>query len=172
VPLWDYTGCFTRDWKGISPGEWTRFTLYFKPRWPPSRRRKRGRPRIDDRRCFEAIIWLVATDGTWDRLPRHFPSERTIRRRVREWRKGGALARLWRSFLVSLMLDDRLKLERALGLTGTRRRAPWRHELDVKAANEALGRNTNENWFFRRRAWRFQPGPGPAAPPRPVNPGS
>ena len=42
-------------------------------------RTKPGRPRADDRRLFNGLIWLARTGAHWEQLPRHFGPKSTCR---------------------------------------------------------------------------------------------
>jgi transposase len=54
-----------------------------------------GRPRIDDRRCFGAIVFVLFTGIAWRHLPREFGvSPATAHRRLQEWEAAGVFARL------------------------------------------------------------------------------
>lgn len=165
--LYDFTRPITKEWRGLRPDQWPRIEPHLPPKNRPWRKadRKGGRPPVSDRLCFEALVWLVLTDGTWKNLPKRFCHWRTAQRRLKEWRKRGQLERMWRAFLKSLWVEERLKVERALGLTGTRRRAPWRFQLDVRSEKENL-RRRRPNWQDGRRpfyAWRFRPSASPGS---------
>ncbi len=54
-----------------------------------------GRPRIDDRGCFGAIVFVLFTGIAWRHLPREFGvSPATAHRRLQEWERAGVFARL------------------------------------------------------------------------------
>jgi transposase len=53
------------------------------PKHPPFP--KGGRPRADDRECFEGILWLIRTGSRWQDIPVDFPSGSTCWRRLRDW---------------------------------------------------------------------------------------
>jgi transposase len=57
---------------------------------PPS---KRGRPRTDLRRVFDALFYLVKTGVQWRLLPKHFPAWQTVHHVFRRWSKDGT----WRT---------------------------------------------------------------------------
>jgi transposase len=44
-----------------------------------------GRRRVDDRRCFEGILWVLRSGARWKDLPRQYPSPSTCWRRLRDW---------------------------------------------------------------------------------------
>ncbi|MBI4375675.1 MAG: transposase [Elusimicrobia bacterium] len=61
--------------------------------------RKGGRPRHDDRLCFEALLWLLAHGASWRRLPQDFGHRSTLHERISQWAFSGLLARLWIHYL-------------------------------------------------------------------------
>lgn len=64
-----------------------------------------GRPPVDDRRCFEGILWVLKSGARWKDLPGEFPSPSTCWRRMNEWAENGVLEKMWSAFLDEL--DDR-----------------------------------------------------------------
>lgn len=58
-------------------------------------RKKRGRPRRDDRAIFDGLIWLARTGAQWSQLPREFGPKSTVHERFSEWVTSGALHRAW-----------------------------------------------------------------------------
>jgi transposase len=60
----------------------------------PPRRQGRGRPRSDDRRTLEAILYVLRTGCAWSELPAAFGDEATAHRRWREWQASGLWARI------------------------------------------------------------------------------
>lgn len=116
---------------------------YF-PRPPKPRRwrklRRGGRPRVPDKLCFESLVWLVASQGTWDRIPLSLAKRRTVQRRLRLWSRTGVLPMAWDRWLSALNDQDRLKVQRCLDLAGARKRAFWRQGWDLFAKYEARER--------------------------------
>jgi len=54
-----------------------------------------GRPRVDDRTCFGAILFVLVTGIAWRHLPRELGvSPATAHRRLNEWEAAGVFARL------------------------------------------------------------------------------
>jgi transposase len=80
----------------LSDREWERLRPRF-PRPPKKRRRRRdrkgGRPRLDDRRCFDAVIWLMATGAPLRRLPERLGKRSGVSLWIR--RSGITLAGAW-----------------------------------------------------------------------------
>ena len=67
-----------------------------------------GRPRADDRKYFEGILWILWIGAPWSELPRQYGSPSTCWRRLREWEESGVLLKLWRAFLAQL--NDQQKI--------------------------------------------------------------
>ena len=64
----------------------------------PSRNRKRkktGRPRMNDRKAMSAIFYVLRTGCQWNALPRSLGASSTIHDRFQEWRKAGVFKRMW-----------------------------------------------------------------------------
>lgn len=53
--------------------------------------RTTGRPRVSDRRCFEALLWVSWHCAPWKQLPTTYGSVVTVWRRLRLWRSSGRL---------------------------------------------------------------------------------
>lgn len=58
-------------------------------------RKKVGRPRHDDRRLLNGLIWLARTGSQWSQLPRRFGAKSTVHARLQEWVAFGCLERAW-----------------------------------------------------------------------------
>lgn len=65
----------------------------------PSIRRKKkkkaGRPRMDDRKAMSAIFFVLRTGCQWNALPRSLGASSTVHDRFQEWRKAGVFKRMW-----------------------------------------------------------------------------
>ena len=73
------------------------------PHLPKAKRNpKGGRPRADDRKCFEGVLWILWTGAPWSALPKEYGSPSTCWRRLRDWEESGVLLELWRAFLAQL----------------------------------------------------------------------
>src|SRR5690349_9276404 len=72
---------------------------------------KRGRPRKDDRGCFEGILWILRSGARWEDLPEKYPSDTTCWRRLQEWEENGLLLCVWRAFLTLLDIEGLLVWE-------------------------------------------------------------
>ncbi len=60
---------------------------------------KGGRPRMDDRGAFEAIVYVLRTGLQWNALPRELGASSTVHDRFQEWRAKGLFKRLWQAGL-------------------------------------------------------------------------
>jgi transposase len=58
-------------------------------------RRKPGRPRSDDRRIFNGLVWLARTGSQWKELPTRYGPKSTAHDRLKEWVAHGCLAAAW-----------------------------------------------------------------------------
>ena len=65
---------------------------YVRPYLPARRRRRRrGRPRQDDRLILEAILWVLRTEAAWHDLPERYPACSTCHQRFMRWNDSGVL---------------------------------------------------------------------------------
>ena len=69
----------------------------------------RGRPRADDRRTINGILFVLRTGCRWQDLPKEYGHHSTCWRRLRRWEGEGVWDRVWRALLKTL--DERGKLE-------------------------------------------------------------
>jgi len=76
----------------ISDEIWKQIEPLLPPELP---RPKGGRPRTDDRKIMEAILFLIDTGFKWKAIPRNLGSPSTIYRRFHEWRETGLYQRMW-----------------------------------------------------------------------------
>jgi putative transposase len=58
-------------------------------------RRKPGRPRSDDRKLLNGLIWLARTGSQWSALPASFGPKSTVHDRLKEWVEAGAFKKAW-----------------------------------------------------------------------------
>jgi transposase len=73
---------------------------------PPART---GRPRADDRRTVEGILYVLITGCRWQDLPRAYGAPTTVWRRLKRWGEVGIWERIWRAALA--VLDGHGKLD-------------------------------------------------------------
>jgi transposase/quinol monooxygenase YgiN len=70
--------------------------------------RKEGRPRADDRRTLEGILYVLRTGCRWNDLPAEYGSGVTCWRRLTQWEADGTWDRIWK--LLMATLDSQAKL--------------------------------------------------------------
>ena len=73
------------------------------------KRPKGGRPRKDDRKVLEGILWILRSGARWCDLPEEFPSPSTCWRRLRDWEEQEVWLEIWRAFLSELNERQQLK---------------------------------------------------------------
>lgn len=88
-------------WRSLTDKQWGLIAACLPERKPNP---KGGRPRADDRACFEDTLWVLGTGAPWSELPDRYPSPSTCWRRLQAWEKRGALIAMGRVFLGAL--DD------------------------------------------------------------------
>jgi len=60
---------------------------------------KGGRPRMEDRKAFEAIVYVLRTGIQWNALPRELGASSTVHDRFQEWEAKGFFKALWQAGL-------------------------------------------------------------------------
>jgi transposase len=68
------------------------------------KKKKTGRPRMDDRKTMLAIFYILRTDCQWNAIPRSLGASSTVHDRFQEWRKAGVFRRMW---MDGLSVNDR-----------------------------------------------------------------
>ena len=85
----------TEPWK-VSDEFWEKV----EPLIPPAPSRKKGgRTRMDDRKAFSAMIYVLRTGIQWNALPREMGASSTVHDRYQEWERSGFFEELWRAGL-------------------------------------------------------------------------
>ena len=120
-----------REWKGLHPWQWSAVRELFPKKKIPylKKMRKGGRPRTDDRKCLEAILWSARTGLPWRRLPERFGKTRTVTRRLAQWQRTGRLHTVWARYLQFTGTHERENWRLELADACGRSRAFWRLEL-------------------------------------------
>jgi transposase len=65
---------------------------YIKPHLPP--KAKTGRPRADDRRTINGILYVLSTGCAWCNMPKIYGSNVTAWRRLKRWSEEGVWAKI------------------------------------------------------------------------------
>ena len=92
-------------WRAVTDKQWKRIEPLLPKRRPNP---KGGRPPLDNRNCFEGILWILWTGAPWSELPERYGSKSAVHRRLSQWAASGVLLDLWRAFLDQL--DERQKV--------------------------------------------------------------
>jgi transposase/heme-degrading monooxygenase HmoA len=71
---------------------------------PPSRE---GRPRADDRRTLDGILYVLRAGCRWHDLPAMYGSPVTCWRRFQQWEQDGTWERIWRTVFATLDTQGR-----------------------------------------------------------------
>jgi transposase len=79
---------------------------FIQPFLPPPART--GRPRANDRRTIEGILYILITGCRWQDLPREYGAPTTVWRRLKRWGEEGVWERIWRAALAGLDVHGRL----------------------------------------------------------------
>ncbi len=58
-----------------------------------------GRPRMSDRKAFEAMVYVLRTGIQWNALPREMGASSTVHERFQEWERMGFFEEVWRAGL-------------------------------------------------------------------------
>lgn len=132
---------------------------------PPPRAHSRGRPRADDRACFEGILWILRSGARWKDLPRdgRFPSPATCWRRLSRWERGGVWLRLWEAFLDELGEQGKLNWSECFADATF---MPAKKGADSSAKPNAA-RAQSSWWWSTARAFLWH---SPSTRPRPRKP--
>lgn len=80
----------------VSDAQWARIAPFLPPR------KRRGRPRADDRRTFNGILWVLRSGARWCDLPPEYGSDSACHRRLQGWQEQGVWERVWAIFLSTL----------------------------------------------------------------------
>jgi len=80
---------------------------FIKPLLPAPART--GRPRAEDRRTIEGILYVLITGCRWQDLPREYGARTTVWRRLKRWQEERVWERMWRAALAAL--DQRGQLD-------------------------------------------------------------
>ena len=80
-------------YRELTDEEWERI----RPHLPA--KAKTGRPRADDRKTLNGILFVLLSGCRWSDMPVVYGSHKTAWRRLKEWEQQGVWERLWRECL-------------------------------------------------------------------------
>ena len=92
----------------LTDGQWQNV----RPLLPPPRK-SRGRPRADDRKTLNGILYVLRTGCRWEDVPREYGSPPTCWRRLRRWEQDGTWEKIWRSLLSLLDEQGKIRWDKA-----------------------------------------------------------
>ena len=76
-----------------------------------------GRPRMEDRKAMQAILYVLKTGIQWNALPRSLGAYSTVHDRFQQWREAGVFGQLMKEGLVEY--DEKKRY--TVGVAGRRR---------------------------------------------------
>jgi transposase len=85
---------------------------FIEPLLPPQP--KTGRPRADDRRTINAILYVLVTGCKWEDLPREYGSPVTAWRRLKRWQEDGIWQDLMNRLQEKAYREGKLDLDRVI----------------------------------------------------------
>ena len=74
---------------------------------------KVGRPRADDRKVLNGILYVLRTGCRWKDMPREYGAYVTAWRRLNRWQKEGVWTQIWQTLLANLDEEGKIKWTRA-----------------------------------------------------------
>jgi len=92
------------EFRELSDEQWQ----FIQPLLPP--KASTGRPRADDRRTLNGILYVLTTGCRWMDMPKEYGSHKTVWRRLKEWQERGVWEGLWRRLLELGYQAGRLRL--------------------------------------------------------------
>ena len=116
------------------------------PLLPP--RSRTGRPRANDRRTLNAILFVLKTGCRWRDLPHGYGSPVTAWRRLRRWQDEGLWERIWRAVLSLLDAQGKLDCKTAL----LRRKAPAADSYPARVIADCETCSASNSYGRHRRA--------------------
>ena len=85
----------------------------------PKRMTLQGRPRKEDRRMIDAMLWIMATGAPWRDLPESYGPWTTVYNRFRLWAKQGVWERVYQSVLESAERGSNVEFAAILEIDST-----------------------------------------------------
>ena len=92
----------------LSDGQWE----FIEPLLPPQPRT--GRPRADDRRTINGILYVLITGCKWEDMPRKYGAPVTAWRRLKRWQEEGIWQDLMNRLQERAYQEEKLNLDKAI----------------------------------------------------------
>ena len=80
----------------LTEAQWS----YIQPLLPP--KAKTGRPRVEDRKTINGILWVLRTGARWADLPERYGASSTCHERLQTWQQKGIWEKLWRELIATM----------------------------------------------------------------------
>lgn len=84
---------------------WSRIEPFLPPK------AKEGKPRADDRRTVNGILYVLVTGCRWVDMPRRYGDDSTANRRLRRWEDGGVWKRIMDALISEGYGNGTVKME-------------------------------------------------------------
>jgi len=78
---------------------------------PKQDKKKGGRPRANDRKTLNAILWVLRTGAQWSEIPRRYGSYSTAWRRLKAWEENGTWETIWKRLISQLSREEKLQFD-------------------------------------------------------------
>jgi transposase len=72
-----------------------------------------GRPRAEDRKTLNGILWVLRTGARWADMPREYGAPSTAHVRLQIWAKQGVWESIWRKLLSCMNEQGKLNWSQA-----------------------------------------------------------
>ena len=99
----------------------------------PERTGKRGRPRKDDRKMLNGMVWIVRSGAQWRELPEAYGPWQSVYARFAKWRDDGTLEAIFHALSADADMEN-------LSLDSTCIKVHESANGEEKTANKAVGR--------------------------------
>ena len=107
---------------------------------PPERTGKRGRPRKDDRKMLNGMLWIARSGAQWRELPEAYGPWQSVYARFAKWRDDGTLEAIFHALSADADMEN-------LSLDSTCIKVHESANGGEKTANKAVGRTSGGDMF-------------------------
>ena len=96
--------CKNRDMKRyeLTTEQWERVKAVL----PPERTGQRGRPRKDDRKMLNGMLWIAHSGAQWRELPEAYGPWQSVYARFAKWRDNGTLEAIFRALSADADMEN------------------------------------------------------------------
>lgn len=97
--------------QALTDAQWQKIQLILdKPRTET----KGGRPRSDDRRTLNGVLWVLLNGAQWSQMPKVYGSYVTCWRRFKEWESTGVWGEIFTTYMAMLNRSEQTEWMLAL----------------------------------------------------------